>query len=158
METTWFQPGQGKKCGCATDMVCEMNIDEKKNEKILIVDDEPGIRLLVDHIFRDEFIVIGADSAEAGIQSVIIEKPDVVLLDVVMRGQSGIDALAGIRKIDPALPVIMITGSAPDAAAGAAEALGADAFLLKPFHITDLKQLVHDCMGIRRLVGSAAKH
>jgi len=75
------------------------------------------------------------------------QRPDVVLLDIMLPGVSGIHLLREIKRLDPTIAVIMVTGS--DSAALAAEALanGAARLITKPFNLRDLDQVVAELVS-----------
>jgi excisionase family DNA binding protein len=77
---------------------------------VLVVDDEKSIRETVAEFLRAEnYRVITAVSGEQAIESAQREMPDVVLLDLVMPGMNGIEVLKELHRMDPDLPVVMIT-------------------------------------------------
>ncbi|HET7274684.1 MAG TPA: sigma-54 dependent transcriptional regulator [Longimicrobiaceae bacterium] len=100
---------------------------------ILIVDDEPNIRRMVASLLRsDGYRVLEADGAREGLAVITAEEPDALLMDLVMPGEGGLDALPGILEIAPELPVIMMSGKASLSDAVRATKLGAFHFLEKP--------------------------
>jgi len=98
---------------------------------ILIVDDEPAARYGLRRALEGKYHTAEADSAEAARLALSTEPPDLVLLDVVLPGQSGLDFLRWMREQGSALPVLMI--SALDTAKTAVEALrlGAADYLVR---------------------------
>ena len=77
---------------------------------ILVVDDEAEIRESLETLLSLEgFHVDTADSAEAGMRLLERKPYDSVLLDMALPDKSGLDALVDFRRLDPALPVLMIT-------------------------------------------------
>jgi DNA-binding NtrC family response regulator len=78
--------------------------------RLLIVDDEPNLLYSLSKVLRSESLeVVTADTARDGIEKVRELKPDVVILDVRLPDMSGLDAFSEMARIDPRLPVIMIT-------------------------------------------------
>ncbi len=101
--------------------------------KVLIVDDEKNIRLtLSDFLTNNGFFPIEAANGEAALEVFKKEKPIIVLLDLKMPGMDGIECLQALRKIDPAVPVIIITANGDIPTAVTAIQLGAYDFTLKP--------------------------
>jgi two-component system, response regulator, stage 0 sporulation protein F len=111
--------------------------------KVLIVDDEPDVRqLLYDFLTgRDYEVVLAAGGLEA-IDLVEREKPDLVLLDVVMPGMNGVETLRRIAEIDPRLRVIMVTANADIGLTSRLLAMGAVDYIPKPFDLEYLEQAV----------------
>jgi two-component system nitrogen regulation response regulator NtrX len=100
---------------------------------VLIIDDEKNIRAQLSGLLTDEgYGSLVADSAEAGLDLVSRERPDLVLLDVMLPGMTGLDALAKIREGDAELPVILMSGQASIETAVRATKLGAFDYLEKP--------------------------
>ena len=120
---------------------------------ILIVDDNALVRTFIRGITAQEpsLHVVGeaADGAEA-MRLAQALRPDLILLDLVMPRVSGLEALRGIKAARPETQVIIVTVHGEDAYRQAAEASGADAFLLKKTLVTLLLPT------IRRLCGSLA--
>ena len=111
--------------------------------KILIVDDEPDVRqLLYDFLTGKHYeVVLAADGLEA-IDMVKREKPDLVLLDVVMPGMNGVEALHRIAEIAPPVRVIMVTANADIMLTSRLLAMGAVDYIPKPFDLEYLEQAV----------------
>lgn len=102
-------------------------------KKILIVDDEKSILYSLAGILSDEgFDPVCADSAEEGLKRVDEGDIDLVLLDIWMPGMDGLEALEEIKKRDPVLPVIMISGHGNIETAVNATKKGAFDFIEKP--------------------------
>lgn len=116
---------------------------------VLLVDDDPNIlKMLAKHLEHWGYGVIQASSGEAGLAQARAEKPDVVLLDIMMpkmRGREVCDAL----KADPAtagIPVIFLTalGLADHIRSGLN--LGAEDYVVKPFRPDELRQRIAVCL------------
>ncbi|MDD6088374.1 MAG: sigma-54 dependent transcriptional regulator [Desulfovibrionaceae bacterium] len=104
--------------------------------KILIVDDEEAIRLSLHGILEDEgYEVLEASGAEDGLAIADLETPDLVFMDVWMPGMDGLEALVRLKKVHPALPVIMISGHSTIETAVRAIRQGAYDFVEKPFSL-----------------------
>ena len=109
--------------------------------KILVIDDDPSIRLLLNDVLESEgFDVVTVDDGFAGLRAIESEHPDCVILDVMMPGIDGHDVLKRIRATlgGPELPVVMLTAAADDAQAWRAWTEGVDYFLAKPFDPDEL--------------------
>ena len=118
---------------------------------ILIVDDEPAARYGLRRALEAKYRVAEADSAEAAREALERERPDLVLLDVVLPGQSGIDFLRWTREQGNDVPVLMV--SALDTAKTAVEALqvGAADYLVKGFELEELRQRVSNLLKLASL-------
>lgn len=78
--------------------------------RVLVVDDEPGIRTLLTEILSERFLVETADSAGAAMDCIEQNTPDVVVSDIKMPGEDGLSLLAKIKKAYPKIVVILLTG------------------------------------------------
>src|ERR1700731_1320483 len=118
---------------------------------ILIVDDEPAARYGLRRALESKFPGAEADSAEAAREALTREQPDLVLLDVVLPGQSGIEFLRWMRQQGSETPVLMV--SALDTAKTAVEALqlGAADYLVKGFELEELRQRVANLLKLTSL-------
>lgn len=104
--------------------------------RILVVDDEPSIRDLLDTILRRRgHEVLLADQGQKALERFQRERPHVVILDLYMPGMPGIDVLKQIRTIDAQTPVIILTGAGTEAMAQEARTLGVTDFLQKGFSL-----------------------
>ncbi len=109
-------------------------------ERILVVDDEEGIRRSLEGALRDEgYVVSSVESGVAAIKFLESGSADLILLDIWMPGLDGIETLKKIREFDPSQKVIMMSGHAGISTAMSAIKLGACDFLEKPL---DLKLLL----------------
>lgn len=111
--------------------------------KLLIVDDEKGITdSLKDFFIHRGFSVETANSGEDALAAVKANKPDIIFLDIRMRGISGLDVLEKIKKIDKNIKVIMLTIHEEKEIVNKAKELGADEYIIKPFRIDYLEEVV----------------
>ena len=112
-------------------------------EKILIVDDQFGIRILLNEVFQKE----GYQTFQAanGIQALDIvtkHSPDLVLLDMKIPGMDGIEILKRMKVIDPDIRVIIMTAYGELDMIQEAKDLGAITHFAKPFDIDDIRAAV----------------
>jgi two-component system response regulator (stage 0 sporulation protein F) len=109
---------------------------------LMLIDDEFGVRESLKMVFGKSFRLIEADSVDAALPQVESERPDVILLDMLMPKTDGLAALVRIKEIHPSCAVLMLSGvNSPQLAAKALE-LGAVACISKPFDVIDLRQKV----------------
>jgi two-component system response regulator AtoC len=112
-------------------------------EKILIIDDEAFIRENVERILtEDGYHVLGAGGGKEALQLVADEDVDLVLLDLNLGKEDGIEVLKSMKKIDPQLLIIIITGFGSVESAVDALKLGAFHYMKKPFKADALRVIV----------------
>jgi DNA-binding NtrC family response regulator len=109
---------------------------------LLLVDDELGVRESLKMVFAREYRVLEADSVDAALPKVKENRPDVVLLDVLMPKTDGLEVLRRIKEIHPSCAVIMLTGVNSQQLAEKALNGGAFDFIGKPFDVVALRQKV----------------
>jgi two-component system nitrogen regulation response regulator GlnG len=121
--------------------------------KLLVIDDEAGIRFSIQQIFRSPTVtVFAAENGPDGLALISGESPDVVLLDIHLGNQSGLSLLDEIREIDPKCLVVLITGRGTADTAIDAMKRGAFDYLVKPLDMNQLKQVVEQAFRISRLM------
>lgn len=106
------------------------------NASILVVDDEPDISALVAyHLARESYRVRTAANGAEAIRSVEVEHPDLIVLDLMLPGMSGLDVLQELRRRDETrhIPVLMLTARREEEDRIAGLKFGADDYLAKPF-------------------------
>src|SRR5437868_9179973 len=101
--------------------------------RVLIVDDHPMIRSAVAMLLEGSAFQVGAtaDSAEAAIDAIRDENPDMVILDLAMPGASGIEVLRQMRAGGDRRPVVILTAAIDDYRLGEALALKVDGIVMK---------------------------
>ena len=120
---------------------------------ILVVDDDRTVLHLAEKALRDaDHVVHTARTAEEGLQKVRELRPDVVLLDIVLPGESGLGVYQRIQEIDRRLPVIFITAGAGSETAIEAMQLGAYDYVAKPLELAPLRALVDQAIETRRMM------
>ena len=113
------------------------------SKKILIVDDEPGMRGLICRVMEKESHFASAvDGAQDALRMIGEEEWHLVITDIDMPGMDGIELLKRIRSVAPALPVVVITAYATVESAVEAMKLGAEDYVTKPFQTDELKIVV----------------
>ncbi len=121
-------------------------------QTILIVDDDKSIRYSLKRMLEGSFAILTAQNGEEALQRVRDNSPDLVLMDIKMPGQSGIDVLKEIKQIDPKTLVIMMTAYGTTETAIEAMKYGAFDYIIKPFPIPQMKELVEKAISLRKLM------
>jgi DNA-binding NtrC family response regulator len=104
--------------------------------KILVIDDEQGIRSLLDTLLsRKGYDVVLADSGRKGLELFRRERPDVVVLDLKMPEMDGVTVLKQIRSVDLKQPVIVLTGAGTPEREQQVRVLGVAEFVEKEFSL-----------------------
>ena len=111
-----------------------------KNKKVLVVDDEENVRRLVRRMLGQENIVLEAEDGAIAVHLARSEKPDIILMDILMPKMDGYTACYTI-KTDPVtktIPIVMLTALAQELNVKLAQEIGADGYITKPFSLQDL--------------------
>jgi DNA-binding response OmpR family regulator len=118
--------------------------------KVLIADDEPNIVISLEFLMkRAGYEVCIARDGQEALDAIARERPDLVLLDVMMPRRDGFEVLQAVRA-DEALAstrIIMLTARGRDTDVAKGEALGADAYMTKPFSTQELVAKVAEVLG-----------
>jgi DNA-binding response OmpR family regulator len=104
----------------------------EKAGSVLVVDDEEGVRQSLRLLLEPRFRVFAAESGEQAVEIVRREEPDVMTLDLRMPGLSGVETLARIRDLSPAVEVVVVTGTGSHDQAVEALRLRAFDYVTKP--------------------------
>ncbi|HUR20942.1 MAG TPA: response regulator [Vicinamibacterales bacterium] len=109
------------------------------NAKVLIVDDSALTRRTLRQILETAGCeVVEAEDGLAAIERYFLEKPDVVMLDLVMRGMYGLEVLEKLRELDTEARVVMVSADIQSTSREMAEQAGARDFVNKPFDRTEI--------------------
>jgi two-component system chemotaxis response regulator CheY len=104
--------------------------------------------MLKDVLQRNGYEVIGeAGNAEEAVARYRELSPDVVTLDVIMPGKTGIETLGDILAIDPQAVVVMVSAMGQDALIEEAKAAGAKSFIVKPFRPNNVAAVLEEVLG-----------
>ena len=123
-----------------------------KQYNLLIVDDEPSIRNSLGGLLSDEgFEVLTAANGYEALKAMDKDSPDLVLLDIWMPGIDGIETLKEIKKSNPYIQVIIITGHGTVDTAVKATKLGAFDLIQKPLYIDKVILSINNALNFRRL-------
>ena len=122
-------------------------------KRILIVDDEPSIVISLEYLMKREGygVAIAADG-EAALQRLAEEKPDLVILDVMLPRMNGFEVCRRIRA-DPrwsGLKILMLTARGRDTEVAKGLGVGADAYVTKPFSTRDLVAQIDEMLRSTR--------
>ncbi|UCE72082.1 MAG: response regulator [Nitrospiraceae bacterium] len=116
------------------------------NKKILVVDDEHNIRLLLKEELSDEgYDVILAENGSTALALIKEERPDLVTLDIKMPGEDGLSVLRKIREIEYDLPVIIC--SAYSIFKSDFSAVAADHYVVKSSNFDELKNKIKEILS-----------
>lgn len=122
-------------------------------DKLLIVDDERNIRYSITQVFQGEPIqILEADNSQRAAELVVQESPDVVLLDVRLGNQDGLEVFHELRRLDPKCLIVFITGHGTSETAIEAMKRGAYDYLVKPLDARQLVEVVKQGCHISRLM------
>lgn len=123
-------------------------------KKILIVDDDPNIlKLVKTRLEAHNYEVIAASDGEECMQKVLSDKPDLIILDILMPKADGYDVLVGMKEIKaltgkiPVIPVIVLTALSDPRVRGMIEKEEIKDYIVKPFNAEDLLSKVKRALG-----------
>jgi excisionase family DNA binding protein len=118
---------------------------------VLVVDDDPGVReLLNDVITGHGYRVLAVESGEDALKEVEKKRFDLIFLDLVLPGMSGVEVLSAIKAKDKKAVVVIITGYGDDPIAMEAMSLGPLFLIRKPFRIDDIIEVLDIVVKARR--------
>ena len=121
---------------------------EKKRGAILVIDDEPDICELFEQVLRAEgYAVLSAHNGLEGVERNTEKNPDVIILDLKMPKMDGIETLKAIRKTDPAVRVIILTGYGSAATIRDALDLNVYEYISKPFENDTIRRVVGEALA-----------
>lgn len=118
-------------------------------KKILVADDEPNIVVSLEYLLKREgYSVLVARDGQEALQMIVRERPDLVLLDVMMPRKSGFEVCQEVRATDAlqGVKILMLTAKGRDTDVAKGMALGADAYMTKPFATRELVEKVADIL------------
>lgn len=124
------------------------------SKRILIADDEPNIVVSLEFLMKREgFDVEVAMDGEAALQAIAAQLPDLILLDIMLPKKDGFEVCQQIRANPQwqSLKVVMLTAKGRDTEVSKGLALGADAYMTKPFSTRDLVAQVRKLLGLAAL-------
>lgn len=120
------------------------------SHKVLIVDDEPNIVISLEFLMeREGYQVLVARDGSQALDTIRRERPHLVLLDVMMPGKNGFEVCQAVRADDAlaAVKIVLLTAKGRDTDIAKGQALGADAYVVKPFSTKELAAKVRELLG-----------
>src|SRR5437764_2019283 len=125
---------------------------------LLLIDDHPGLLLdQVGHVFpAHAHRVEIAHTGSEGLERAADDRPDVILLDLRLPDQSGLDVLRQLRRIDARIPVVLVTVVRSADSAIEAMRQGAYDYLLKPLDLRKLDRVIGEALKVARLMREPA--
>jgi len=116
------------------------NGKQMDKKKVLIVDDELYIRLLVSSVLDEDYTVLEASNGEEAVNITRTEKPDLILMDILMPKLDGYTACYAIKSDEAtkAIPVVMLTVIGYELNKKLSQEMGADGYITKPFNLQEL--------------------
>ena len=119
--------------------------------RVLIADNEPNIVISLEFLMKREgYEVSVARDGQAALNAIVRDRPDLVRLDVMMPGKSGFDVCQAVRADESlaTVKILMLTAKGRDTDLAKGTALGADAYITKPFSTKELAARVRELLGI----------
>ena len=112
--------------------------------KILVVDDEENVRRLLRSMLGNKYIVLEAKDGEVAIDIARSQKPDFILMDIMMPNMDGYTACHTIKQdpVTKTIPVVMLTAAGQELNKKLAQEMGADGYITKPFGLLELLNTV----------------
>lgn len=121
-------------------------------EKILVVEDEPAVlKLLMDQLSKEGFLVIGAQNGKEGLETALKEIPDLILLDILMPEMDGMEMLERLRNntVGAKVPVIFLSNLGETSKMLQSQKLGAVDYIIKTnFKLEDVMKAVKEELGV----------
>jgi DNA-binding response OmpR family regulator len=120
------------------------------NLKVLVADDEPNIVISLEYLLKREgYTVTVAKDGQEALDAIALERPDLVLLDVMMPKKSGFEVCQAVRANEAlqSTKILMLTAKGRDTDVAKGLALGADAYMTKPFSTRELVLKVAQMLG-----------
>jgi nitrogen regulation protein NR(I) len=121
-------------------------------ETILVVDDDKSIRYSLKRMMEEKYSILTAQNGKEALDRVKGNSPDLIIMDIKMPGRNGIEVLKEIKLIDPKSLVIIMTAYGTTETAIEAMKYGAYDYILKPFPILRMKELVEKALALRKLM------
>ena len=122
-------------------------------DKIVIVDDDEFMREgLVETLEDNNYEILSFENAESAVEALSDGTASILITDMRMPGMSGMELLERVKKVDPKLPVVMMTAFATIETAVEAMKKGAFDYIMKPFDATQIDVVVQKALEYKRLL------
>jgi two-component system, OmpR family, alkaline phosphatase synthesis response regulator PhoP len=135
-------------------------VDQTIKKKVLAVDDEIVVRRLVRDILSKDYVVLEASNGEEAVNMAHSQKPDLILMDMMMPKMDGLTACCAIKQ-NPTMkdiPIVMLTAIGYDLNKKVAEDVaGVDAYMIKPFDLKTLLSTVRHLLSLRSQTSEEAR-
>jgi DNA-binding NtrC family response regulator len=119
--------------------------------RVLVVDDEAGVRESLRMLLKDNCEVVTTDGVDAALRALADTPPDLILLDLIMPGRTGLDLLDELSEAGSDIPVVMLTATKTVTSAVEAMKRGALDYITKPFELDALRLKVDQLLARRAL-------
>jgi DNA-binding response OmpR family regulator len=137
--------GRSQRGGEDGGLASYLRVDARQPALLVVEDDERTSSFLAENLSADGFRVATASGAGEGIRAIEVRKPDLVLLDLLLEDGNGLDVLDRVRsadglasRIDPELPIVILSGRTSENDRVRGFARGADDYVVKPFSYGEL--------------------
>jgi DNA-binding response OmpR family regulator len=128
------------------------------SERILVIEDDPSIlRGLQLNLGMEGYTVRSAMDGETGLRLALTEKPDLIVLDLMLPRLGGLDIVREVRKADPDLPILIVSAKGQEIDKVAGLQLGADDYMVKPFGLKELLARIDALLRRRRARGATGE-
>jgi len=120
--------------------------DPLNKPRILVVDDDPGIRMAIRSMLENEYTIIEAETVQQSLEIFDKDQPDLITLDIQLPEVDGMQGLVSFRSRSGRVPIILISGYRTFELAREALRLGANDYLPKPFSVQELRDTVKSAL------------
>ncbi len=134
----------------------ELTISNNDNDKpiVLIVEDNNDVALYIEHVLNEKYCVVKANDGDEGLDKAREYVPDIIITDIMMPRTNGFEMCRLLRSDELLnhIPIVIVTARSSSKDRLEALAVGADAFLVKPFIADELKALIEALLNSRQLL------
>ena len=129
-----------------------MESSRSNTYKIHVINNDPAIGAMLEHLFADSGISVSASRPEFITEAIANDAPDTIILEIVAPASEGLATLERIKAADQQLPVIVMTSAHDSQTAIKAMQLGAIDYMVKPLDVGSLNRIVRRALEIRRMM------